>query len=598
MKIRQRIFQPIQFAIIFLFPWANGCFSQTEQAITVADITKHVSFLASDSLAGRGSGTHGDTLAAFYIRETFRNNLLGGGSADFLQPFAAVADAEAGEGNYLSANSLTAKPGKDFLPLSFSANMAYSGPLAIVGFGLQNESEKFVWNSYDNINVTGKWVMIFRGNPVSSDTTFGIAESERMKALLAREKGAMGVLFVSTTSYSKDDELIPVHIGKRQSDISIPAFSVSRDWANQVLKPEGYTVDEIEASIRNIHSPKSILPTITINGSAQVKRKEFKTFNVFGIVEGSDPDYRNEYIVIGAHYDHLGMGGQGSGSRMPDTVAVHNGADDNASGVAGMLEIAEYFAKSEQKPLRSLIFVAFGGEESGLLGSAHFVNHCPIDTSKIVAMINLDMIGRMKKDSKVLSIGGTGTALESEEILNMTIPGFSFKLAFDKAGYGPSDHASFYGINKPVFFVTTGVHTDYHTPFDDIDSLDIPAEVEVCKFVELLTAKIAGSPDRLTFREAGPKASTGGRRSFKVTLGIMPDHAATDTKGLGVAGVREGGPAQLGGIKKGDVIKGMGGIPITNIYDYMFQLGKLKSGQTINVEVLRNGKTEVLLIQL
>jgi hypothetical protein len=213
------------------------------------------------------------------------------------------------------------------------------------------------------------------------------------------------------------------------------------------------------------------------------------------------------------------------------------------------------------------------------------------------AMMNFDMVGRLKSDTRKLTVGGSGTSAESDSLLNLFHKKEWFELHLSPEGYGPSDHASFYKNNIPVFFFTTGAHEDYHTPFDDVDKLDLASEANILQYASGILKSIAVSEKALTYKEAGPaEASTG--RGFKVTLGIIPDVAATDNKGLGVDGVKKGGPADLGGIKKGDIITGMDGNKVTNVYDYMGRLNKLKAGQTVVVEVQRQGKTEVLLIQL
>jgi Zn-dependent M28 family amino/carboxypeptidase len=320
---------------------------------------------------------------------------------------------------------------------------------------------------------------------------------------------------------------------------------------------------------------------------------------VVGMLEGNDPVLKDEYIVVGAHYDHLGFGGQGSGSRMPDTVAVHNGADDNASGTALIMELAGKIASQKKQLKRSIIFISFTGEEMGLLGSKYFTDHCPVDMKKIKAMFNFDMVGRFDKEKNAISLSGTGTSLEGDSIIRIYEKKVGFPVTHSPDGYGPSDHAAFYASNIPVFYFTTGAHTDYHTPFDDAGKLDYEKEKEIGDLGYDLIMNIDNLPHALTFRESGKKEGSGrsGRR-MKVTLGIMPDFAGTEKKGLRVDGVTKEGPADKGGMLKGDIIISINGMTVGNIYEYMSRLGKLKQGQTISVEVIRNGKNEVLIIQL
>jgi hypothetical protein len=305
---------------------------------------------------------------------------------------------------------------------------------------------------------------------------------------------------------------------------------------------------------------------------------------------------KEQYIVIGAHYDHLGLGGRGSSSRMPDTIAIHNGADDNASGVSAMLELAGRLKANQQLLKRSVILVAFGAEEMGLLGSKYFVNHPPVDLSKIIAMINLDMVGRLDT-ARGIQIGGVGTSIEADSLIKLANAPVNFKLAVSREGSGPSDHSSFYGKNIPVFFITTGAHTYYHTPFDDVERINIRGLKSVSDFAYKLVMSVAEIP-KLTFREAGPKENATPSHRFKVTLGFMPDFSSTDVEGVRVDFVTKGKAAERGGIKNGDIIKAIDGLAVKNIYDYMYRLSKLSKNQIISVELLRNGKKEVLIIQL
>jgi aminopeptidase-like protein len=290
------------------------------------------------------------------------------------------------------------------------------------------------------------------------------------------------------------------------------------------------------------------------------------------------------------------MGGEGSGSRAPDQPAVHNGADDNASGTAGVLELAQKLSSNRSQLKRSVVFVAFTGEEMGLLGSKEFVNKPPVDLRKVNAMINMDMIGRLNPESNTISIGGTGTSAESDSLLKLLETGRPYKVSHSTDGYGPSDHASFYSENIPVFYFTTGAHDDYHTPADDADKINYTGEVSVLNMVYDL-AKVVANGNRLTFREAGAKQATRYGRNMKVTLGIVPDMVSNDNNGLRVDGVRKGGPADRAGIIKGDRVVSIEGQPVTNIYDYMARLGKLKPGQVASVEIIRNDKKQILIVQ-
>jgi hypothetical protein len=322
------------------------------------------------------------------------------------------------------------------------------------------------------------------------------------------------------------------------------------------------------------------------------------TRNVVMVLPGNDPVLKDEFLVIGAHYDHLGYGGEGSSSRMPDTIAVHYGADDNASGIAMMLELAEKFAYKSEGNARSIVFAAFSAEEIGLLGAKHFVDNMPVSHGSVNAMINLDMVGRLK-ESLVLQVGGAGTAKGIKELLAKSSDTTSLKMALSDEGYGPSDHSAFYVNDIPVIFVSTGPHLDYHTPFDTKDSINLDGMIVISEFIYTVAEELAGRTEKLAFTEAGPRQGPGhGTRSSGVTLGIMPDVSGTIKNGLRADFVIPERPAALGGMQKGDVIKSINGKPVNNIEDYMESLNQLKQGETITVEILRKDITELLIIQL
>jgi hypothetical protein len=316
------------------------------------------------------------------------------------------------------------------------------------------------------------------------------------------------------------------------------------------------------------------------------------------ILPGSDELLKNEYIIIGAHFDHLGTGGPGSSSRAVDTTGVHPGADDNASGVAMMLELAEKSATGRNSNKRSIICIGFAGEELGLLGAKHYTENPVIDLKNVNAMINLDMVGRLR-NTGILQISGVGTADGLRALVYSVSDTSVIKLALSEEGHGPSDHSAFYSKNIPVLFYTTGAHLDYHTPNDVADSINYSGMISISSLVYSMSTRLASDPERLKFNESGPKIEEGRPSRRKgVTLGIMPDFAGNIKDGLRADFVTPGKPAALGGMKKGDIITAINGLPVNNIQDYMFRMGQLKAGETISVEVLREGKKEVLLIQL
>jgi aminopeptidase YwaD len=584
--------------LIGLFFSATATQAQFNSEITTADLQKQIGFLASDSLKGRKPGTPEDAVTTAYIRDCFKKAGLELLFDNGLQKFQIVSDVKAGTKNAISFDGNIAKQGLDFTPLSFSASAKAVAPVVFAGYGFDLDLDSLKWNDYKGIDVKGKWVIILRSDPEpdKQNSAFLAYEQERLKVLTAKDKGAIGVFLVSPSDLEKTDTIMHMQYDKSPSDAGIPVFSISRSLADKMLASMNYTIATLETEMKDNHKPVSLYLEPTVTASANVVKTKVTTQNVVGIIEGNDPVLKKEFIIIGAHYDHLGMGGEGSGSRAPDKPAVHNGADDNASGTAGVIELAQKLAANRSKLKRSIVFVAFTGEEMGLLGSKEFVNKPPVDLKKVNAMINMDMIGRLNPESNTISIGGTGTSTESDSILKILEPGRPYKITHSSDGYGPSDHASFYSENIPVFYFTTGAHDDYHTPGDDADKINYPGEVAVLNMVYDLADMLAAGK-RLSFHEAGAKQATRYGRNMKVTLGIVPDMVSNDNNGLRVDGVRKGGPADKAGIVKGDRVISIEGQPVTNIYDYMARLGKLKPGQVASVEIIRDGVKQILIVQ-
>jgi hypothetical protein len=379
-----------------------------------------------------------------------------------------------------------------------------------------------------------------------------------------------------------------------------------------------------------------MIVSLPLNGVAltlviDVTRQEVPAYNVVGILDGSDPTLKNETIVIGAHYDHLGRGGEGS--LAPRSGEIHHGADDNASGVAGVLELAHVFTTQRPKPKRTIVFVAFSGEEEGLLGSSYYVNHPLAPLANTVAMINMDMIGRMK-DRKLI-IGGIGTAKEWRDIVGsgnslqgMTVTATNrtgndtssgttpfgipvvvsangrpivsmdstktFDLTLNEDGYGPSDHSSFYSKQIPVLFFWTGTHEDYHKPSDTSDKINYDAEARVLSLVARVVRDIDQGDKRPTYTVAKSE-STGRSTGFRVYLGTIPNYADTND-GLLLDGVRDDSPASTAGLKAGDRIVKIAGRDVHNVYDYTYALGEMKAGQEYSIEVVRGNERLTLKI--
>lgn len=581
--------------IILLLSACNG---GNKKDVTTKELYGHISYLASDELAGRLTGTEGDSLAAEYIREQFASAGLIPVSGNGFQQFEITSDLVASDKNHLEVAGNVLTPGVDFSPLSISENGTVSGEVVFAGYGFEIDTDTLKWNDYEGLDVSGKWVMIFRADPEvdNNASNFATISTDRYKTMIARDKGAAGIIFISGNKYDPKDEF--ESLKKGDFPAGIPVIRIKRSAASNFLGTNGSSIEEIEEMINDTWKPAGFATGIGVNATADIERKNNPTRNVVMMLPGKDPELKDEYVIIGAHFDHLGMGGEGSGSRATDTIAAHYGADDNASGVALMIELAEKFAASSQTLARSIIFVAFTGEEMGLLGSKYFVDNCPVDVKSINAMINLDMVGRLK-ETPVLQISGVGTSPGMSELLTSRNDTSLLKLVLSNEGYGPSDHSSFYGKDIPVVSVTTGAHLDYHTPLDSKDRINYEGIVTISDYLSLITEALVNDTEKLTFSEAGPK--DGGNRGMRrkgMSLGIMPDFAGNVTDGLRADFVTPGKPAAIGGMLKGDIIKSINGKPVKNIEDYMFRLNQLKPGEVVTVEVLRGEKSELLILQL
>lgn len=565
-------------------------------AITTDELGFLAGKLASDRFAGRGTGTGGDSLAALFIRNEFRKAGAVPFTGSGLQPFKVSVAVEAGPGNKLAVDGKEFAAGTDFMPLALTSNEALTAPVVFCGYGLIPSGDTLSRDDFAGPDLKGRWALILRGYPEWIPEAKGYASlsTDRLKVLSAREKGAAGVLLVSGEKWDVADNLDKP--SRSESSSGIPVLHVKRSVADFLLRNSSVNITALEDKAAAMNSHATFLTASVADAVTEVLKKEASTSNVVMMLKGETlPD---EYVIIGAHYDHLGMGGPGSSSRTPDTVAVHYGADDNASGVALMIELAERLAAMKPRPARSIVFVAFSGEEMGLLGSKHFVENPGLAPSAVNLMVNLDMVGRMKEGNG-LQVAGVGTAAGLRDTVLAYADTTAISLAFTSEGYGPSDHSAFYGKNIPVLSFTTGAHLDYHTPLDTPDKLNYEGMVKIGDLIFNVVTAAAGEPARLAFTEAGPKepASPMGRRRG-VTLGIMPDFAGNVKNGLRADFVTPGKPAALGGMVKGDVIVAIDEKPVSNIEDYMFRLSQLKPGQTVTVEVLRNGNRELLLIQL
>jgi len=535
----------------------------------------------------------------------------------------------------MRAKSMELRAGDDWLPLGFSSNGLIEFQDAVfVGYGITAADLKH--DDYEKADVKGKVAVAIEGTPDSENphSEFARFADVRWKAIAARDRGATALVVIAREGNFKDDPLSRLRYDNSSGEAGIITVAISRQAAGRLFTKGGLApLDDIQKALmvpaptsqpgsvtnqeaRTDKAPAILqkrasapLNNVTLTIGTNVVRKNSPSANVIGILEGSDANLKSEVVVIGAHYDHLGRGGEGSlASREGD---IHHGADDNASGVAGLLELARIFSSERSTHKRSIVFVAFSGEEEGLIGSNYYVNQPTFPLEKTVAMINMDMIGRMR--DRKLTIGGVGTATEWKDYIQTANeasgPGGptrhagigkadgvkpGFVLALNEDGYGPSDHSSFYAKKVPVLFFFTGSHEDYHKPSDTADKIAYADESRIVLMIANIVQTICDATTRPTYKLARSE-SAGRSAGFRVYLGTIPNYADS-TNGLTLDGVREDSPAAKAGLKAGDRIVKLAGREVKNVYDYTYALGEMKANVEYDVELVRGNETLKLKI--
>jgi hypothetical protein len=540
-----------------------------------AHVQEMVAFLADDAQQGRAPGTEADArVQAWVVEHMTAAGLEPGGSEGFLQPFAV------GDGARLRAGQLS-KLGEithAITPFGHdTSDAAVTGKLVFVGHGITGEGDDA--GDFAKLDLKGAIAVALVGS-VDPHAAPGKVRPQS-KLIAARDRGAVGFVLWDPDS----DTPWPNH--GPFSELDIPAVFVGKSGSaalRTALRAKGDAAPKPGASSKAKLELRTPIEPVTL-----------QTANVIGLLRGSAAPEVRKQIVIGAHMDHLGLGT--SSSLAPGEQAIHNGADDNASGVAVMLALAEGLARltPEQRP-HDLVFVAFGAEEMGLLGSKHMVEAlAPEARARILAMLNFDMVGRLRDASDhTLALNGSGSANEWAELLALANTGehtlrvgeTPVVLGGSPDGWGPSDHASFYAEHIPVLHFFTGAHTDYHKPSDDLDKLDFAGAAQIGELAGRIVLQLF-ERDALTYVEVARPSQ--GRTQFRVSLGTMPDYGRT-VDGLAISGVREGGPAAAAGLQKDDVITRIGTREIHNIDDYMACFGELEPGVEVEIEWQRDGQ--------
>jgi Tol biopolymer transport system component len=568
-----------------------------------------VEWLADPARDGRMTGTAGAETAAKWIGDYFRQLGLQSFGGNFLLPFQFNAGERIRpEKTRLEitkgSRSSSAKLEQDFRPLPFSDSGEVSGEVVFAGYGLVAPGDAGArYDSYAGLDVKDKIVLVLRYVPENVDpprrAQLNRYASPRYKAMLAREHGAKGVLLVTGPNSPHAGELIPLTNDFTSAASGIVAASISGKAAEALLGSSGKTLKELQSAIdnENPHAANGLaLPKVKITLACGIEHLKKSDSNVVAYLPAAEGSTSPEYVIIGAHYDHLGRGGSSSLDRAGEENKIHPGADDNASGTAWVMQLAASLAKERaqqpEKFKRGLIFACWSGEEIGLIGSAAFCEHPPVPLEKIVAYVNADMVGRLRENK--LTLQGVGSSHAWRRMIEKRNITAGFNLTLQDDPYLPTDVTSFYSKNVPVLNFFTGAHEDYHRPTDTADKLDYQGLARITVFAHDIILDLAQGSVRPDLAKVERSAQPfGGRETLRAYLGTIPDYT-TEVKGVKLSGVRGGSPAEKGGLKSGDVIIEFNEQKITNIYDYTYALDAVKIGKPAQIVVERDGKRVTL----
>lgn len=573
-----------------------------------------VKYLSSEKMKGRATGSSELEKAANFIAGQFRSfGLRPIEGKSYLQAFPVTTNAKLGSGNFFEyldgTRVIKLRFRDDFLPFNFSSRSKLAGGLVFAGYGIT--ASEYNYDDYAGLQVKDKIVLILRHEPQEFDEksvfagkTYTEHAQFFSKATNAKLHGARGVILVNDRANHKDDsdQLEKFGATAGPADAGIPFVQVKAEAAQPWFRAAGKRLEDVEAQIdKDLHPQSFEFPaSLQIRAATDVERVVKTVHNVAGFLPGES----DEYIVIGAHYDHLGLGEQFS--MAPSLVGtVHPGADDNASGTAGVIELARWFAM-QPKQKRGILFIAFAGEELGLLGSSFYVNHPSFLLDKAVAMINLDMIGRVREGKVYIGGAGTGTGLKPmlQEVMTKSRLRLDFS---DTTGYGSSDHTSFTTKQVPVLFFFSGLHGDYHKPSDTWDRIDPVGTTQLLGLIAEVGQRLLDRPERPQFvrvqaapgAHAGAAAGAGAGAGYGPYFGSIPDFTEIPN-GVRFADVKDGSPAAKAGLRGGDVLVEFDGKRIQNLYDFTYALRAKKAGDAITVKVLRGGASlsaQVLLTE-
>lgn len=512
----------------------------------IKQLKKDIGYLASDKLEGRRTGSEGEKLAADYIIAYYGKQGIGGYKNQYLYPFEFTIGRTQGKNTTITINGTELRKDKLAYPLSFSGNKTVSGEAMP---GLMEEGK--IWLT-----------PMFEDEDQAKDAHFEWEKSAFERAKQAITSGATAVVF-----YDNFNAKYPAEFNKRTEyeALSIPVAYIPYEAYSKYMADGGEVKIELHTDL---------------------KETKLTGNNVISYI-----DNKAKYtVVLGAHYDHLGRGEDGNSLHAAKDNAIHNGADDNASGTAALMQLASWIKEAGMKNYNYL-FMHFSAEELGLIGSKKAVEELGLDSNNIAYMLNMDMVGRLNDSTHALQVGGIGTSPVWPKVANLNDP--RFKIVTDSSGVGPSDHSSFYYKGIPVMFFFTGTHSDYHKPSDDADKINYEGQAQIMQYIFDITKKMDGLPKPAY---TATKQTTVGKVRFKVTLGVMPDYSYNDG-GLRIDGVTDGRPAAKAGLKGGDIITKIGEHEIRGIQTYMEALGKFTEGEKTKVVFKRNGKEMTLPIE-
>jgi len=561
--------------------------------ISEPELQEKLTYIASDELEGRMTGSEGIKKAADYISAIFKDQGMVplAENKDFNFPFDFVSEVKIQEAeNALKINDKNYTLNEDYKPLPSTESGEVEGNIVFAGYGIKvNDGADYEYDSYTSLDVKDKIVMVLSGIPGELDE-----EKEKLfqrniasgyKQMIARQNGAKAVLLVTPRiSKGKSHEIVGTS--------GIVSVAISEALANEILTANNETIEGLKDKLKDgdVKGLEHLFETeVMVSLKTKVERVIKQDNNVVAMIPSNNPDA--DYIFVGAHYDHLGFGETNSRAVGEHKTQIHNGADDNGSGTVTVVELAEYFSglkkENPEAITHNLVFCLWSGEELGLLGSNNFASNLPVPTEKVKAYLNFDMVGRVK-DNK-LEIQGLGSAEEWKSIIEKKNIVVGFDLGLSNDPYLPTDATSFYLNEIPTISFFSGIHTDYHTDLDDVELINFEDMQRVVKFSSLIMKELMKPEQALTYKQVKVKFRKSSKGALSVSLGTIPAYAGSDEPGVGIQGVRPGGPAEKAGLKAGDMIIGLNGKETNNIYDFMNILGELKPDVETDITVKRDG---------